>query len=59
MDTLKKLAGKSIVTAIATYSLLLMLFPVGWIVLLGTTIGKSSAEKRSVETRILGADLEV
>lgn len=59
MDTLKKLAGKSIVTAIAAYSLLLILFPVGWIVLLGTAIGKSSAEKGSVEARILGADIEV
>lgn len=59
MDTLKKLAGKSIVTVIAAYSLLLILFPVGWIVLLGTAIGKPSAEERSVEARILGADLEV
>ncbi|WP_148705184.1 hypothetical protein [Methanosarcina siciliae] len=57
MDTLKKLAGKSIVTAIAAYSLLLILFPVGWIVLLGTTIGKPSPEEGSVEARILGADL--
>ncbi len=32
MDTLKKLVGKSIVTAIAAYNLLLILFPVGWIV---------------------------
>ncbi|MDD3245612.1 MAG: hypothetical protein PHF18_01880 [Methanosarcina sp.] len=59
MDALKKLVGKSIVTAIAAYSLLLLLFPVGWIVLLGTTIGKPNAEKGSVEARILGADLEV
>ena len=59
MDALKKLVGKSIMTAVAGYSLLLILFPVGWIVLLGTAIGKPSAEKGSVEARILGADLEV
>lgn len=59
MDALKKLVGKSIVTAIAAYSLLLLLFPVGWIVLLGTAIGKPNAEKGSVESKILGADLEV
>lgn len=59
MDALKKLVGKSIVTAIATYSLLLILFPVGWIVLLGTVILQPSAEKRPVEARVLGADPEV
>lgn len=59
MDTLKKLVGKSIVTAIATYSLLLVLFPVGWIVLLVTVILKPSAEKRSVEAGVHGADPEV
>ncbi|WP_048124931.1 hypothetical protein [Methanosarcina lacustris] len=58
LDDLKKLAGKSIVKAITAYSLLLILFPVGWIVLLGTAIGKPSPDK-SVEARILGADLEV
>jgi hypothetical protein len=58
MDTLKKLAGKSIVTAITVYSFLLILFPVGWIILLGTLIGRPSAEKVSVEAKILGADLE-
>ncbi|WP_255336440.1 hypothetical protein [Methanosarcina sp. KYL-1] len=56
METLKRLAGKSIITAIAVYSLLLVLFPVGWIVLLGTAIAKPSTEK-SVEARILGADI--
>lgn len=64
MDTLKKLAGKSIVTAIATYSLLLVLFPVGWIVLLVTVfVEKLSTEKRPierpVETSVFGTDLEV
>lgn len=64
MDTLKKLAGKSIVTAIATYSLLLVLFPVGWIVLLMTVFAeKLSTEKRPVErpveTSVFGTDLEV
>jgi len=59
MDTLKELAGKSIVTAVTFYSLLLVLFPVGWIVLLGTAIRKPSTDKRSVEARILGADIDV
>lgn len=59
MDTLKALAGKSIVTVLTAYSLLLVLFPVGWIILLGTLIRKPSMDKRSIETRILGADLEV
>ncbi|MPN37253.1 hypothetical protein SDC9_184769 [bioreactor metagenome] len=59
MDALKKLVGKSIVTAIATYSLLLVLFPVGWIVLIATVIVRLRAEKRPVEAKVLWADLEV
>lgn len=59
MDALKRLVGKSIVTAIATYSLLLVLFPVGWIVLLATVIAKPRAEKIPAEARVLGTDLEV
>lgn len=68
METLKNLAGKSIVTAIATCSLLLVLFPVGWIVLLATVfVEKLSTEKRPVEipleipveTSVFGTDLEV
>jgi len=58
MDTLKELAGKSIVALVGTYSLLLILFPVGWIILLGLVIGELS-NKKSVEARILGADIEV
>ncbi len=59
MDTLKELAGKSIVTVVVFYSLLLVLFPVGWIVLLGTAVRRPSTDKRSVEARILGADIDV
>ncbi|MDD4497836.1 MAG: hypothetical protein PHV51_06775 [Methanosarcinaceae archaeon] len=59
MDALKALAGKSIVTVLTAYSLLLVLFPVGWIVLLGTLLRKPSTDKRSIEARILGADIEV
>jgi len=58
MDNLKKLAGKSVVAMVTTYSLLLVLFPVGWIILLGLVIGESRS-KKSVEARILGADVEV
>lgn len=58
MSTLKKLAGKSIVALVTTYSMLLILFPVGWIILLGLVIGESSS-KKSAEARILGADIEV
>ena len=58
MDTLKKLAGKSIVTLVTTYGLLLVLFPVGWIVLLGLVIAEPR-DKKSVEARISGTDAEV
>lgn len=58
MDTLKKLAGKSIVALVTTYSLLLVLFPVGWIVLLGLVIAEPS-KKKSAEARILGAEVDV
>ena len=58
MNTLKKLAGKSIVTLVTTYGLLLVLFPVGWIVLLGLVIAEPRG-KKSVEARISGADAEV
>ncbi|MFZ2498583.1 MAG: hypothetical protein ACP5N0_04505 [Methanosarcina sp.] len=58
METLKELAGKSIVALVTTFSLLLILFPVGWIILFGLVIGELS-DKRSVEARILGVDIEV
>jgi len=58
MDTLKKLAGMSIVKLVTTYSLLLVMFPVGWIVLLGLVIAEPR-EKKSVDDRIFGADVEV
>jgi hypothetical protein len=58
MNTLKKLAGKSIVTLVTTYGLLLVLFPVGWIVLLGLLIAEPR-EKKSVDATIFGADVEV
>jgi hypothetical protein len=58
MNTLKKLAGDSLVAMVTTYSLLLVLFPVGWIILLGLVIGELSS-KKSVEAGILGTDVEV
>ncbi len=58
METLMKLTGKSIVALVTTYSVLLVLFPVGWIILLGLVIAESRS-KKSVEARILGADAEV
>lgn len=54
MVTLKGLAGKSIIMAIAVYSLLLVLFPVGWIILIGTAILRPSAEK-SIEEEAFGS----
>lgn len=54
MDTLKRLAGKSIITAIAVYGLLLALFPIGWIILLGTAIVRRPTAERSIEEEAFG-----
>ena len=60
MKTMKKFVGKSVIAAIAVYCLLLIMFPVGWVVLLGLTITDPGIYKRYyrryVESRTIGAD---
>ncbi|MDD2438918.1 MAG: hypothetical protein PHD41_01640 [Methanosarcinaceae archaeon] len=59
MEALKAFIGNSIRAGLIVYGLLLFLFPVGWLILLGTLIKKPSMDKRSIEAKILGAELEL
>ncbi|WP_156165784.1 hypothetical protein [Methanosarcina sp. 2.H.A.1B.4] len=60
MKTMKEFVGDSIIAAITFYCLLLIMFPLGWVVLLGITITDLSIYKRYykryIESRNLGAD---
>ncbi|MDD4524230.1 MAG: hypothetical protein PHW84_15635 [Methanosarcina sp.] len=60
MKTMKEFVGDSIITAISFYCLLLIMFPLGWVILLGITITDPSIYKRYyrryVESKNLGAD---
>ncbi|KKH93857.1 hypothetical protein EO95_16700 [Methanosarcina sp. 1.H.T.1A.1] len=63
MKTMKKFVGESMIAAITFYCLLLIMFPLGWVVLLGITITDPSIYKkyynRYMKPKILGTDLEV